>query len=131
MIIFLEEFSSISRSYLEGKREDDDLNGLWRIRDSLYDLTDFIHTHPGGVDWLVLTRGTDITEAVEVHHLYPERLKVHMEKYFVRAATTPQNMKLRFDPNGFYITLRNRVAEKLRTMDTKPAIRKSKVLHNL
>lgn len=115
-------------SYLEAKREDDQLNGLWRIRDSLYDLTDFIGTHPGGKDWIIFTKGTDITEAVEVHHLYPERLTGHLAKYYVGPATTPQNMKLRFQPNGFYITLRNRVAEKIRTMDTKSYIAKTKVI---
>ena len=52
--------------FLEGRRKDDGAEGLWRINDSLYDLESFIEHHPGGSEWLELTRGTDITEAFEV-----------------------------------------------------------------
>lgn len=112
---------------MESKREDENIDGLWRLRDSLYDLTDFISSHPGGAEWLLLTKGTDITEAVEVHHLHQDRLTVHLEKYFVRNASTPHDIKLRFDPNGFYVTLRNRVVEFLENTDTEPIVKKTKV----
>lgn len=63
------QFTSILRKYptfrddningcwkwLAGKRADDNAEGLWRVHDKLYDLTDFIDTHPGGRDWLELT----------------------------------------------------------------------------
>lgn len=42
--------------WLEDKKRDDGAEGLWRIHDSLYDLSDFIKEHPGGQDWLVLTK---------------------------------------------------------------------------
>lgn len=42
--------------WLEGKRQDDGAEGLWRIHDDLYDLTDFIDSHPGGAEWLRLTK---------------------------------------------------------------------------
>lgn len=45
-----------AQSWLEGKRADDGAEGLWRIHGCLYDFSDFIHVHPGGKDWLKLTR---------------------------------------------------------------------------
>lgn len=119
-------------SFLTAKRVDDDVeDGLWRIHDTLYDLTEFINSHPGGPDWLTLTKGTDITEAFEVHHLDPTKLNSYLKKFYVRPATTPQNSKLTFKPNGFYVTVRKRVAEKLRTIDVKTINFKSKVSFHL
>lgn len=43
-------------SWLKSKRQQDDAEKLWRIHNSLYDLTDFIQYHPGGSDWLSLTK---------------------------------------------------------------------------
>lgn len=42
--------------WLEGKRADDKAEGLWRVNDKIYDLTSFIDKHPGGRNWLELTR---------------------------------------------------------------------------
>lgn len=42
--------------WLEDKTEVDGAEGLWRVHDGLYDLNDFIATHPGGPDWLTLTK---------------------------------------------------------------------------
>lgn len=38
------------------KRNDDNAEGLWRVHDGLYDLTNFIESHPGGKDWIKLTK---------------------------------------------------------------------------
>lgn len=43
-------------SWLEGKRVDDNAEKLWRVHDKIYDLTDFINKHPGGKEWLELTK---------------------------------------------------------------------------
>ena len=43
-------------SWLNGKRLDDNAEGLWWIHDKLYDLTNFIKKHPGGKDWLEMTK---------------------------------------------------------------------------
>lgn len=45
-----------SQLWLEMKQEQDGAEGLWRIHDGLYDLTDFIKEHPGGSEWLELTK---------------------------------------------------------------------------
>lgn len=42
--------------WLTGKAIDDGAEGLWRIHDKLYDLTSFIKNHPGGEEWLELTK---------------------------------------------------------------------------
>jgi len=54
------------RNFLEARRQIDGAEELWRIGDNLYDLEMFMKTHPGGAEWIRLTKGTDITELFEV-----------------------------------------------------------------
>lgn len=42
--------------WIEGKQADDGAEGLWRIHDDLYDLTTWITKHPGGRQWIEMTR---------------------------------------------------------------------------
>lgn len=107
-------------SWLKGKHLDDEAEGLWRIHDNLYDLTDFVTQHPGGPLWLQQTKGTDITEAFETHHIrgVPPDL---LEKYKVRKAARPRNYTLTLNENGFYRTLKRRIAEKIQNLDYKKA----------
>lgn len=85
----------------------------------LYDFSGFIDRHPGGAFWLEATRGTDITEAFEAHHLtsLPSQM---LTKYAIRPATTKRNCRLTFDKNGFYLTLKRRVMNILATLDQSP-----------
>lgn len=100
--------------WLESKRNDDNVeDGLWRNNDTLYDLSAFIDKHPGGPDWLRMTKGHDITEAFLSHHLNTEKLQTYLDKYRVRDTSHPRNVKLTFHENGFYMTLRRKVAAKL------------------
>ncbi|KAI8118036.1 Cytochrome b5-related protein [Lucilia cuprina] len=108
-----------TKSWIEGKRKDDEAEGLWRIYDSLYDFTDFIDKHPGGKFWIRETKGLDITEAFEAHHLTSAPAKM-IEKYKVREAAKPRIYTLTLHENGFYKTLKKRVAEKMKTIDNKP-----------
>lgn len=41
--------------WLEGRREDDNAEGLWRVHNKLYNLKDFSENHPGGKEWIHLT----------------------------------------------------------------------------
>lgn len=115
---------------MEGRREDENAEGLWRIYDNLYDFTDFIRLHPGGQDWLVLTKGIDITETFECHHitLRPETL---LPKYFVRKAKQPRNFKLTMHDDGFFKTLKRKVREKLPTLDKKREVISKRILDTL
>ncbi|CAH2010246.1 unnamed protein product [Acanthoscelides obtectus] len=101
--------------WLESKRIDDGAEGLWRIHDQLYDFSDFVHDHPGGKDWLRLTKGTDITEAFESHHIsaVPSTL---LPQYLVRDAKVPRNSPFTFNENGFYNLLKRKIYEKLKTL---------------
>lgn len=128
-----EKISSISHKYptyrdlpvksvykwLDGKKLDDRAEGLWRIHDSLYDLTNFIDKHPGGKDWLILTKGTDITEAFESHHIATNVENI-LPKFKVRDAKEPRNIKLTFKENGFYRTLKSRIRDELPKVDRSP-----------
>lgn len=108
---------------MNSKRDDDNVeNGLWRIHNTLYDLTDFINKHPGGPDWLRMTKGHDITEAFLSHHLNTEKLKPFLAKYRVKETTRPRNVKLTFEENGFYMTIRRRVAAKLPEIKKKTKV---------
>lgn len=49
------KFACLS-SWLECKQNDDGAEGLWRIHDDLYDLTDFVDKHPGGKSWITLSK---------------------------------------------------------------------------
>ncbi|XP_058451370.1 cytochrome b5-related protein-like [Malaya genurostris] len=107
-------------NWLAGKRQDDASEGFWRVHDSLYDLTNFIDHHPGGADWLKLTKGTDITEAFESHHI-TTKAELLLAKYRIRAAREPRNVRLTFHEHGFYKTLKRRVREKWNDLDRRPA----------
>lgn len=41
---------------MKSRQEDDKAEDLWRVHDTLYDLTKFINRHPGGAEWLEMTK---------------------------------------------------------------------------
>lgn len=63
-----EDLDRTPMNFIKGRREVDGAEGLWRIRNSLYDLGAFVKLHPGGAEWLQITKGIDITELFEVYH---------------------------------------------------------------
>lgn len=99
-----------AQQWLAGKQIQDGAEGLWRIHDDIYDLTDFISSHPGGRQWLEFTKGTDITEAFETHHINSGVAEALLPKYFIKKATTSRNSPFTFKENGFYKTLKAKVA---------------------
>ena len=101
--------------WLRGRRIDDRLGSLWRIHDQLYDLSDFIVKHPGGPEWLYLSRGTDITEAFESSHLNPS-VWILLNKYRVRPAESVRISPFTFHPDGFYSILKQRVHAQLSSL---------------
>ncbi|XP_052740652.1 cytochrome b5-related protein isoform X2 [Bicyclus anynana] len=100
--------------WISGKRKQDGAEGLWRIHDSIYDLTDFISSHPGGSQWIECTKGTDITEAFETHHINTDTVEALLPKYFIKKAETPRNSPFTFKEDGFYKTLKTKIAAKLK-----------------
>lgn len=116
--------------WLEGKRHDDGAEGLWRIHDTLYDLTEFATRHPGGASWIRLTRGTDITEAFETHHITTKAESL-LPKYKIREAKQPRNVRLTFKDDGFYRTLKRRVRDKLTEVDKTPVATSRLIIDSL
>ncbi|KAL3687448.1 hypothetical protein R1sor_013757 [Riccia sorocarpa] len=49
------------------------------VNGSVYDCTAFLHDHPGGVDSILITAGTDATEEFDAIH--SDKAKVMLEKY--------------------------------------------------
>jgi cytochrome b involved in lipid metabolism len=105
--------------WLDGKRIDDNAEGLWRVHDKLYDLSDFVERHPGGKDWISLTKGIDITEQFETHHI-TDKAELLLKKFYIRDAIEPRNYKFTYKENGFYKTLKKRVADIYPQMDNAP-----------
>jgi hypothetical protein len=97
--------------FMAGKRADDGVPAhLWRIHDKLYDLHKF--NHPGGKRWIHLTKGTDITELFETHHLDADRVNKMIQFMEVEhEPLPPRNSPFTFEPDGFYCTLRRRICE--------------------
>lgn len=118
------------KTWMDGRRMDDNAEGLWRIHDKLYDLKEFIERHPGGSEWLKITKGVDITEQFETHHITDKAEKL-LQNYFVRDAALPRNYKITFHPDGFYKTLKRRVASKITTKFDKSVTATSRFYSDL
>ncbi|XP_026755581.1 cytochrome b5-related protein-like [Galleria mellonella] len=116
--------------WLTGKAMDDGAEGLWRVHDKIYDLTTFIKQHPGGAEWLELSKGTDITEAYEVHHLNPSINNI-LEKYYVKPAVAPRNSPFTFKKGDFYDSLKKDVVEELKKIPKHVATRTNKIIDGL
>ncbi|CAK1546131.1 unnamed protein product [Leptosia nina] len=116
--------------WLTGKALDDGAEGLWRVHDKLYDLEVFIDRHPGGREWLELSKGLDVTEAFEAHHLNPSTEKM-LAKFYVRDAKTPRNSPFTFKEDGFYRSLKKRVWEDLKTIPKTENQRSDRVIDGL
>ena len=108
--------------WLECKRAVDKVDPeLWRVHDKLYDLKDFAKFHPGGTQWIELTKGTDITEAFEVSHLFGEAQGASMlKKFYVCDSLNPKTSKFTFHTDGFYKTLKRKVMPILKKEGTGP-----------
>lgn len=108
--------------WLKGKQIDDNTDGLWRVHDGLYDFSTFIDKHPGGSDWLNYTKGTDITEAFETHHIKAS-VRSYLKQYYVQPATGMRFSPYTFHEDGFYRTLMRRAEPILATIHTGPTLR--------
>jgi hypothetical protein len=91
----------------------------WRIYDNLYDLSEF--KHPGGTEWISMTRGNDITELFESSHPDIEKVKKIIPKYLIGSANEPRNSgAFTFEKNGFYSVFRERAWQILKECGTGP-----------
>lgn len=114
------------KNWLEAKQNTDKAEGLWRVHDKLYDLINFIPRHPGGADWLRLTQGTDVTELFETHHI-SGKAEMLLNSFYVKEADEKRNYGLTFCDDGFYKSLKAKVAEQLPTLKTSNVYKNSNV----
>ncbi|XP_012534068.1 cytochrome b5-related protein isoform X2 [Monomorium pharaonis] len=125
------EEPKIALNFLEARKKIDGAEGLWRIGNKLYNLETFIKSHPGGAEWLLLTKGTDITELFESHHI-TDKAEQLLPKFYIREAATPRSVPLTFLPDGFYRTFKKRAVEALKTVDFhKPSTTTNLIIDSL
>ncbi|KZC14948.1 Cytochrome b5-related protein [Dufourea novaeangliae] len=117
-------------AFLEARRKIDGAESLWRIGNNIYDLEAFSKYHPGGEEWIRLTKGTDITELFESHHLTDTATKL-LPKYFIRKAVSSRSVPLTFKPDGFFHTFKKRALEALKHVDFHRPSKKSNAIADL
>eukprot|EP00928_Gymnodinium_smaydae_P013834 TRINITY_DN15019_c0_g4_i1.p1 TRINITY_DN15019_c0_g4~~TRINITY_DN15019_c0_g4_i1.p1 ORF type:complete len:821 (+),score=96.95 TRINITY_DN15019_c0_g4_i1:51-2513(+) len=83
---------------------------LWMVHGKWYDLSKFVESHPGGPDWIRLTKGQDVTEAFEVHHLNKEKTWKVLKSLYVKDAASEYTGRYAWSEDGFTATLHRRVA---------------------
>eukprot|EP00092_Neocalanus_flemingeri_P028442 GFUD01030884.1.p1 GENE.GFUD01030884.1~~GFUD01030884.1.p1 ORF type:complete len:449 (+),score=81.39 GFUD01030884.1:29-1348(+) len=105
--------------WLRAKVIDDDCEGFWRIHNDLYDLSGWEKNHPGGKDWIALTKGTDCTEAFETFHVFGVSNAL-LQKFWVKKANGPRRYRFTFNEDGFFKTLQRRAAKVLKKVGTGP-----------
>jgi hypothetical protein len=74
----------------------------------VYDLREFVGKHPGGSQWLELTRGQDLTEHFITHHLNEEKARSMLQKYYVRDVDAPLPLRFTFEEDGLYRRVKRR-----------------------
>eukprot|EP00928_Gymnodinium_smaydae_P064357 TRINITY_DN47703_c0_g1_i1.p1 TRINITY_DN47703_c0_g1~~TRINITY_DN47703_c0_g1_i1.p1 ORF type:complete len:459 (-),score=28.18 TRINITY_DN47703_c0_g1_i1:83-1399(-) len=88
---------------------------LWMVHGNWYDLTAFVNKHPGGAFWLSETRGMDITDLYETHHLRIAKPDAVLKGCLVGPAANDYVGFYDYAPDGLYLTLKRRVVEALDT----------------
>lgn len=87
----------------------------WCYKNKIYDLSDFIKTHPGGAHWLEMTRGSDITDFVETHHLNIGKIEEILKKYYVKESENRVDFfRFEWSEKTLYSSIRKRVVSYLK-----------------
>ncbi len=118
--------------YMQSKKEFDMageavLYNLWRLHGEYYDLSEFISQHPGGEYFIKQTIGTDVTVAVECHHIKytteqllliikPYKIDLSLEENDEIAAAADRVSKVykqpfTFNKGDFYDVFKSRVRD--------------------
>ena len=84
---------------------------LWIVHGKVYDLNSFLDEHPGGRTWLELTKGQDVTEAFEAHHLNMKKAQAKLKTFSVGETASDYVGRYEWNDNGFYRTLKRKVCE--------------------
>ena len=84
---------------------------LWVAVDGkVYDVTNFLESHPGGKEFLLLGAGRDLTDLLQCYHPFTDKPKKVLQKYLIGELTSFEHPRFRPD-SGFYRECRERVKE--------------------
>jgi hypothetical protein len=68
--------------------------------------------HPGGKNWLTMTRGQDVTDFFIIHHLNEAKARETLNKYYV-GETKNKVSRYSYEEDGLYRTVKKRVLSRL------------------
>lgn len=85
-------------------------------------MKEFVSKHPGGSSWLILTRGQDITDYYETHHIDREKADKILAKYYV--CDQPSSNVYEFRTDNLYGKIKSKVLKLYRDgqLSDPPAI---------
>jgi len=102
-------------------------SSLWQVHGRYYDLSEFVKSHPGGIEAIELGRGRDCTALFESYHPFTNKHRSVLQKYYSSASfankdenndntttTTTNESDVVQNPDLFYEVLKKRVEEHLK-----------------
>ncbi|KAJ3715893.1 delta5 fatty acid desaturase [Lentinula guzmanii] len=93
-------------------------NKAWvSIGGTVYDLTKFVHQHPGGQDFILLAAGKDVTKIFEAYHGQKQH---HNLQIFRMGLLAGQDVPSFPPPDNFSLTLKRRVNDHFRLLKADP-----------
>jgi cytochrome b involved in lipid metabolism len=102
------------------RKEHIDATLLWRIHGQAYDLSDYVHMHPGGKEAILLGRGRpDCTALFESYHPFSKsQVLMILQKY--RVQDEQKNNAADLQKDAFYEILCDRVSQTLQEQNFSP-----------
>ena len=89
-------------------RQHNTAESLWVAVDGkVYDVTNFLESHPGGKEFLLLGAGRDLTDLLQCYHPFTDKPKKVLQKYLIGELTSFEHPRFRPD-SGFYRECRER-----------------------
>ncbi|EDV20248.1 uncharacterized protein TRIADDRAFT_61238 [Trichoplax adhaerens] len=82
----------------------------WYLNGIPYDFKDFLKNHPGGIKAIMLGRGRDCTAMFESYHTF-RPADALLEKYKVKNGKVVEGSFFTFEPDGFYMTVKERARQ--------------------
>lgn len=114
-------------SSMSTSSESSKTKNLWWIHGNGYDLEDFVKSHPGGVEAILLGKGRDCTALVESYHAFSgDRVWKTLEKYRAPNEDESDGETEKIEQRGgrvkdfFYEVLKERVTKVLRSKGIDP-----------
>jgi hypothetical protein len=113
------QFASVHQ-WLDDKVSYDKVTGgLWRVHNKIYDLSAFVDSHPGGSHWLSRTKGMDITDFYETHHIDTDKCDAVLAKYFVEEEKINIPQPFIYSKDNLYGRVKSKVTKLLKNQSSR------------